>query len=175
MDEIWSTTSNQIRINQNCGNTQTLRFPSKSNQWSRQARCGMQRECCWWNPWKKGHTITGAYYTDLLKQLWENIKKMCRKLTRGVLFHQDKAPANMYTVAMAPIQECRFQLIQSPPYLPDLTPSDYFFPKVKELSGNHFASDDDVSGVPRHRTKCARLSTIGFFYVKPWTCQSGLI
>ena len=68
------------------------------------------------------------------------------KLTREVLFHQDSEPAHMSTVAMAAIQKCGFQLVEDPPYSPDLAPSDYYlFPKIKiEIGGPHFAPDDDV-------------------------------
>ena len=93
----------------------------------------------------KGHTI--AYYTDLLRQLREKIKKIRRlKLTRGVFFYQDNAPAHTSTVAMAANQKCGFQLVEDPHYSPDLNPSDYYlFPKTKkELDGHHFALDDDV-------------------------------
>lgn len=44
---------------------------------------------------EKGHSVTAAHYTDLLRELWEKVKKIwCGKLTGGVLFHQDKAPAH---------------------------------------------------------------------------------
>ena len=40
----------------------------------------------------KGHTITGAYYAYLLRQLQEKTKQVqCGKLTREVLFQQDNA------------------------------------------------------------------------------------
>ena len=43
----------------------------------------------------KGHTITRAYYANILRQLWEKIKQIqCGQLTRGVLFHQDNALAH---------------------------------------------------------------------------------
>ena len=91
----------------------------------------------------KEHTITGAYYADLLRQLRVKIKQIPRgKLTRGVLFHQDNALAHTSTVAMAAIQKCGFQLVEDPPYSPDLVPSDYYylFPKMKkELDVHHFA------------------------------------
>ena len=45
--------------------------------------------------WSHFHQ-TLAYYADLLMQLWEKIKQIqCGKLTRGVLFHQDNAPAQV--------------------------------------------------------------------------------
>ena len=53
----------------------------------------------------KGHTITGAFYADLPRQLREKIKQIRRgKLTGGVLFRRDNAPAHTSTVAMAAIR-----------------------------------------------------------------------
>ena len=101
----------------------------------------------------KDHTISGAYYADFLRQLQERIRQIPRgKLTRGVIFHQHNAPSHMSTVAMAAIQKCRFQLVEDPPYSPDLAPSDYYlFPKLKnELGGHHFARDDDVVNAVDH-------------------------
>ena len=47
---------------------------------------------------------------------------------------------------MAAIQKFGFQLVEVPPYSPDLALSDYYrFPKMKkELGGHDFARDDDV-------------------------------
>ena len=54
----------------------------------------------------KGHTITGAYYDALPRQLREKLKQIRRgKLPRGVLFHQNNAPAHTSTVIMAAIQK----------------------------------------------------------------------
>ena len=46
---------------------------------------------------------------------------------------------------LAAILKGGFQLVEHPPYSPDLAPSDYYmFTKMKkELSGHHFATDDD--------------------------------
>ena len=103
-----------------------------------------------------GHTITGAFYADLLIQLREKIRQIRRgKLPNGVLFHQDNAPAHTSTVAMAAIQKCGFQLVEDPPYSPDLVPSDYYlFPEMKkELSGHHFARNDDVMNTLDHNLR----------------------
>ena len=92
----------------------------------------------------KGHTITGAYYADLLFQLREKIKQIRQgKLTKGVFFHQDNAPDHTSTVAMAAIQKCGFHLVDDSPYSPDLAPSRLLpFPENKEkLSDHHFARD----------------------------------
>ncbi|MCU7903102.1 MAG: transposase [Candidatus Thiodiazotropha sp. (ex Lucinoma aequizonata)] len=82
-----------------------------------------------------------------MKQLRSNIKAKRRgKLTKGVLFHQDNAPAHKSVVAMAALHDCGFELIGHPPYSPDLAPSDFhLFPNMKkELAGKHYANDNDV-------------------------------
>lgn len=96
---------------------------------------------------EKGHTVTGLYYSQLLKRLREAIKeKRPGMLTRGVLFHHDNAPAHTSVLAMATIRDCGYELVPHPPYSPDLAPSDFhLFPKMKKaLAGRHFASDNDV-------------------------------
>ncbi|KAK3089515.1 hypothetical protein FSP39_004218 [Pinctada imbricata] len=47
---------------------------------------------------------------------------------------------------MAAIHDCEFNLIENPPYSPDLAPSDFhLFLKLKaDISGTHLQSDDDV-------------------------------
>ena len=59
---------------------------------------------------------------DLLRLLIKRIRR--GKLPRGVLFHQDNAPTYTPTVAMATIQKYGIQLVEHPPYSPDLTASD---------------------------------------------------
>ena len=96
---------------------------------------------------EKGRTLTGQYYASLLWQLRANlIKKRHGKVTRGVLYHQDNAPAHKSAVAMAAIHNCGFELLDHPPYSPDLAPSDYhLFPNLKKsLAGSRYASDDEV-------------------------------
>ena len=96
---------------------------------------------------QKGHTVNGEYYANLLRQLREAIKsKRPGKLTKGPLLHQDNAPAHKSVIAMAAVHDCGFELIEHPPYSPDLAPSDYFlFPNLKKhLAGKHFRTDDEV-------------------------------
>ena len=94
---------------------------------------------------QKGCTINALYYSDLLKRLRENIKKKRPgMITKGVLFHQDNAPAHSSVVAMATIRDCGFQLVPHPPYSPDLAPSDFhLFPNLKkDMAGQHYVLDD---------------------------------
>ena len=89
----------------------------------------------------KEQTINGTYYVLFLRQLRENIKvKRFGKLSKGVSFHHDNAPSHTSVIAMAVINDYGFELIQHPPFSPDLAPS-YFhlFPKLKKAaSGIHF-------------------------------------
>lgn len=96
---------------------------------------------------RKGSTITGQYYANLIRKLREAIKEKRRgKLRKGVILHQDNAPSHKSCVAMAAIHEAGFNLLDHPPYSPDLAPSDYrLFPKLKEyLRGKKFSSDNEV-------------------------------
>ena len=99
---------------------------------------------------QKGETINGEYYAKLLKELRQAIKsKRPGKLTKGVLLHQDNAPAHKSLVAMSAVHDCGFELIDHPPYSPDLAPSDYFlFPNLKKhLARKRYETNDDVISV----------------------------
>ena len=72
---------------------------------------------------QKGKTINEEYYAKLLRELRQAIKsKQPGKLTKGVLLHQDNVPAHKYLVAMFAVHDCGFELIDHPPYSPNLAP-----------------------------------------------------
>ena len=72
----------------------------------------------------RGATISGLYYTDLIHKLQDAIKeKHCGKLRRKVLLHQDNAPSHKSLVAMAAISTAGVELLDHPPYSPDLAPA----------------------------------------------------
>ena len=53
---------------------------------------------------EEGHMINGEYYAEELRQLQQEIVKKRRgKLTWGVLFLQDNAPAQTSQIAMAAV------------------------------------------------------------------------
>ena len=96
---------------------------------------------------EKGRTVTGKYYSNLLQQLRAAIiEKRPGKMTRGVLFHQDNGAAHKSTIAMATIRDCGYELLEHPPYSPDLAPSDYYLFSFlkKHLAGTRFYTDDEV-------------------------------
>ncbi|XP_046976424.1 histone-lysine N-methyltransferase SETMAR-like [Vanessa cardui] len=92
-------------------------------------------------------TITGSYNADQIRRLREAIKQKRRgKLRAGVLFHQDNAPSHKVAVAITAIQESGFEILEHPPYSPDLDPSDFdLFPRLKEhLRGKKFEDNSEV-------------------------------
>ena len=96
---------------------------------------------------QKGKTINGEYYAKLLRELRQAIKsKQPGKLTKGVLLHQDNAPAHKSLVAIFAVHDCSFKLIDHLPYSPVLARLDYFlFPNLKKhLAGKRYESDDDI-------------------------------
>lgn len=96
---------------------------------------------------EKGKTITGQYYADLLQRLSHEVKiKRPHLAKKKILFHHDNAPAHTSIVAMAKINDLKFELMPHPPYSPDLAPSDYYlFPNLKKwLGGKRFADNEEV-------------------------------
>ena len=52
---------------------------------------------------------------------------------KGVLFHQNNAPAHKSVVAMAAVHDCGLEIVDHLLYSPHLAPSDYFlFPNMKK-------------------------------------------
>jgi len=68
------------------------------------------------------------------------------KVTKGVLFLHDNAPAHRALATQKELAYLGFQCLDHPQYSPDLAPSDYhLFPWLKkQLKGRHFSSDAEV-------------------------------
>lgn len=76
----------------------------------------------------KEETIPEEYYASLIKKIRKELNNKRRgKLRAEVLFHRDNAPAHRSDVAGVTIQTAGFQLMQHPPYSPDLALSDFHF------------------------------------------------
>ena len=96
----------------------------------------------------KGQTINAVYYLSLLVQMKDIWKEKCKvKVTKGVLFLHDNAPAHR---ALATQKKLAYLGLQRPdhlPYSPDLAPSDYhLFPGLKKkLKWRHFSSDGEAN------------------------------
>jgi len=74
----------------------------------------------------KGLTIKAEYYSSLLLQLKDILKKKrCGKFTKGVLFMHDNAPAHQAFATQKKLAYLGFQSLDHPPYSPDLALLDY--------------------------------------------------
>lgn len=94
-----------------------------------------------------GKTINSEYYCNLLDQLKEKIREKRPGLQKKkILFHQDNAPCHKSILTMAKIHELKFELLEHPPYSPDLAPSDFhLFPELKKfMRGKRFSSNEEV-------------------------------
>jgi len=73
-----------------------------------------------------GQTINAECYSSLLVQLKDILKEKRRgKVTKGVLFLHDNAPAHRAFATQKKLAYLGFQFLDHPPYSPDLAPSDY--------------------------------------------------
>lgn len=88
---------------------------------------------------EKGYTMDGAYYSALLEEVRKERRKP--KGTPLFLLH-DNAPIHTCRITTSKIQQFAFELLQHPPYSPDLAPSDFilFRELKKKLRGRHFHS-----------------------------------
>ena len=95
----------------------------------------------------KGQTINSEYYSSLLVQLKDILKKKrCGKVIKGVLFLHDNAPAHRALAAQKKLAYLGFQCVDHPSYSPDVAASDYhLFSGLKnQLKSRHFSSDAEV-------------------------------
>lgn len=102
---------------------------------------------------QKGKTINSEYYCNILDQLNVKIREKRPGLQhKKIIFHQDNAPAHKSVLTMAKINELKYELLDHPPYSPDLAPSDfYLFPNLKKfLAGKRFTSNEDAITVVNH-------------------------
>jgi len=65
---------------------------------------------------------------------------------KKIIFHQDNVPAHKSVLAMGKLRDLHYELLEHPPYSPDLAPSDFcLFPKLKLfLAGQRFSSNQEA-------------------------------
>jgi len=96
---------------------------------------------------KKGKTVTGLYYAELLGRFAAELQNIRPHLAKKkVLFHHDNAPAHISALAKAKLVELGYELLPHPPYSPDVAPCDFFlFPNLKKsLAEQKLASNEEV-------------------------------
>ena len=96
-------------------------------------------------PVLKGSSVTGKFYREsVLTQLVDFYqKRRPRTGVRGIkLLHHDNTPAHKSTTVQEYRKESGLDVLNHPPYSPDLPPCDFWlFPRLKEmLAGHRFES-----------------------------------
>ena len=94
-------------------------------------------------PVKKGKSITGKYYKDVvLKKLKKYYQKRRPATYKYVRLLNDSAPAHTSAIVTAFLKKEKVTVLPLPPYSPDLGPCDFFlFPKLKAfLAGRKYQS-----------------------------------
>jgi histone-lysine N-methyltransferase SETMAR len=82
---------------------------------------------------EEGKTKTGQYYSKLLTRQEEKIREKRPGLQKKrKVFHQDNAHAYKSVLAMGKLRVLHYELLEHPPYSPDLALCDFcLFPKLK--------------------------------------------
>lgn len=96
---------------------------------------------------EKGKTITGEYYSNLVTKLDAKICENRPGLQKKkIIFHQDNASVHKSVLAMGNLRDLHYEVLEHPPYSPDLAPSDFhFFRKLKIfLAGQRFSSNQEA-------------------------------
>ena len=97
-------------------------------------------QACW-------YFITRKYYANVIKQFRIAIKERQReKLAAGVFLLHDNASLHKSRVARAAIHECKFELLNHPPYSRDLVLSYYCLSQNSKyyLRWARFQDNDDL-------------------------------
>jgi histone-lysine N-methyltransferase SETMAR len=101
-------------------------------------------------PVLKGSSVTGKFYREsVLTQLVDFYQK-CRPCTgmRGIKLLEDNTPAYKFAMIQEYLKESGLDVLDHPPYSPDLSPCDFWFPRRKEmLAGHRFESRYVISCV----------------------------
>ena len=91
-------------------------------------------------PVPKDSSVTGKFYREsVLTQLVDFYQKR-RPHTgvRGIKLLHDNAPAHKSATAQEYLKESGIDVLDQPPYSPDLSPCDlWFFPRLKEMLARH--------------------------------------
>jgi histone-lysine N-methyltransferase SETMAR len=84
------------------------------------------------------------------------MEKICEKrpsLQKKIIFYQDNAPTHKSVLAMGELRGVHYELLEHPPYSPDLALSDFcLFPKLKLfLAGWRFSLNQEaIAAVERY-------------------------
>ncbi|XP_025263217.1 histone-lysine N-methyltransferase SETMAR-like [Camponotus floridanus] len=124
--------------------------------------------CVWWDCrgiihfelLRRGETITADKYCEQLTRLDAAIREKRPVLAnrKGIIFHHDNARPHVAQQTLRKLQELQWEILQHPPYSPDIAPSDFhlFRSLQNSLNGKNLNSEEAVE---KHLTN--------FFQKKP--------
>ena len=96
----------------------------------------------------EGQMVNKDYYLSVMRRLREQIRRKRPDLWKdnSWILHHDNAPAHKAIIVNEFLAKNSTNLIEQPPYSPDLAPADFFlFPKLKlPLRGTRFQSIEDI-------------------------------
>jgi len=105
-----------------------------------------------------GQTVNQTFYREVLERLRKRVARVRPGIARTWMLHGDNAPCHMAVSINEFLAEKSIPVVPQPPYLPDLSPCDFFlFPRLKNHSkGRHFGTmgniqnsvTDELKGIP---------------------------
>ncbi|CAH1998073.1 unnamed protein product [Acanthoscelides obtectus] len=96
-------------------------------------------------PLNEPRTVTADWYTIIcLPKVITELRKINPE--RKIILHQDNARSHTAQKTRQYLTEDNLELLDHPPYIPDLSPNDFFtFPKIKNrLRGQRFQSPEEA-------------------------------
>ncbi|XP_026830138.1 histone-lysine N-methyltransferase SETMAR-like [Ooceraea biroi] len=112
--------------------------------------------CVWWDCrviihfelLRRGETITADKYCEQLTRLDAAIREKRPGLVnrKGIIFHHDNARPHVAQQTLRKLQELQWEILQHPPYSPDIAPSDFhlFRSLQNSLNGENLKSEEAV-------------------------------
>lgn len=110
----------------------------------------------WWNAagvihysfLRPGETITAEKYCQYIDEMHDKLKIVLPSLVNrhGPLLLHDNAWPHTSHKTIAKLNELEYEVLQHPPYSPDLSPTDFHFFKHLELllKGKHHENEDSL-------------------------------
>lgn len=106
----------------------------------------------------------------LKRDFMRAMRKKRAEYLAQVIFHQDNAPSHRASSTQTTIQQLGFEVLDHPPYSPDLSPCDFFlFPLVKNyLRGTHFEDMNHLSTAVQVAIHSIQPDTYRKCFVESW-------
>lgn len=96
-----------------------------------------------------GQTVNQVFYREVLDRFRKRVNRVRPDIARNWILHHDNAPCHTAFNVTQFLTSKEIPVLPQPPYLPDLTPCDFFlFPMIKNaVKGKHLESIGDIETV----------------------------